>query len=79
MRTEMRQSLVFTLSALDPRVDILAYHLDLHSVLVLFNASLYKRMIQAYDTVHQHYCFSIRHYIECFINGLVYRASPELE
>ena len=35
---------VFTLSALDPSVYILAYDFDLHSVLVLFNASLYKRM-----------------------------------
>ena len=68
VRTEMRQSLVFTLSALDPRVDILAYDFDLHSVLVLFNASLYK---QPYDTVLQHYCFSIRHYTECFIYALV--------
>ena len=31
---------VFTLSALDPRVYILAYDFDLHSVLVLLNASL---------------------------------------
>ena len=31
---------VFTLSALAPKVYILAYDFDLHSVLVLFNASL---------------------------------------
>ena len=53
---------VFTLTALDPRVYILAYDFDLFSVPVHFNASLYKRMVLF---------FSIRHYIEYFINSMI--------
>ena len=43
---------VFTLSALDPRVYILAYDFDLFSVPVHFNASLYKRMLLFFSIRH---------------------------
>ena len=42
---------VVTLSALDPRVYILAYDFDLYSVLILFNASLYKRMLLLFNII----------------------------
>ena len=42
---------VFTLSALDHRVYIFAYDFDLDSVLVLFNASLYKRMLLFFNII----------------------------
>ena len=45
---------VFTLSALDPRVYIFAYDFDLHSVLVHFKASLYKRIRLFFNIIIQH-------------------------
>ena len=42
---------VVKLSALDPRVYILAYDFDLYSVLILFNASLYKRMLLLFNII----------------------------